>query len=204
MIRLKVSKITTEIHESLLGELLWAQEQLGIRDAFIQNARMVQLHGSSSLGNLLGRPERLREGPSVLVHFYVLPEFCDPVMQFLIRACGLDMPGRGSLLAASVEIIASKSFIATITGMKVPRTMLNPLPLLGSLMSIASIVQRGQGNTVARVALSLGASVPAITFGEGTGLRQAGTATDHHSGGQGNRYHGGFRPRRRGSHADHH
>lgn len=171
MQRFKAVKLSVEIHESLLDELLWALDQLGIHDVFIQNARTVQLHGTSALRNLFGRPESLRESPSVVLHTYVPPAYRDPVMQFLIRACGLDMAGRGGLMAGACELIAPDRMAEAINGMKPPRAMLNPLPLLGELMAISCIVQRGQGNVVARAALSLGTSVPVITFGEGTGLR---------------------------------
>jgi hypothetical protein len=171
MQRFKVAKISVEIHESLLGELLWALEQLGIRDVFVQNARTVQLAGTTALRTLVGRPEGLRETASVAVHAYVPPTHRDAAMQFLIRACGLDMPGQGSLMASDAELVAPDPLADAILGMKPPRAMLNPIPLLHSLMAISCIVFRGQGNLVARAALSLGTSVPFVTFGEGTGLR---------------------------------
>ena len=171
MERIAVCKLSVEVHESLLDELLWASETLGIHELFIQNARSVQLHASGHLKRLLGRPEGLRESSQAILFCYILPEYRDSVMQFLIRACGLDMPGRGSLMASSVELLAPETLAASIRGMKAPRAVLNPVPLLGSLMVLNCIVQRGNGNPLARAALMLGTSVPSITFGEGTGLR---------------------------------
>jgi nitrogen regulatory protein PII len=169
--RLSVCRISAEIHDSLLDELLWAAESLGLRSIFVRNARTVQLHAPGHLSHLLGRPETLRENSCVTVFTHVLPDYRDPVLQFLIRACGLDMPGRGSLSACAADILAPPALADAIRGMKAPRAMLNPVPLLGSLMNINCIVQRGVGNTIARTALSLGTSIPVITFGEGTGLR---------------------------------
>lgn len=171
MQRLKAVKITCEIHESLLEELVWVLGQLGIRDVLVQSARSVQLLSRMGLRTLFGKSEGLSENPYTVVSCYIPSDYEIPIMQFIIRACGLDMPGRGSLYSSDVELVCPLIMADNLKAIPKPRAMLNPVHLLEGLMGISCIVQRNNGNSIAQAALGLGTCVPVITFGEGTGLR---------------------------------
>lgn len=171
MERLKASKITCEIHGSLAVELTWVLQQLGVRDYLVQDARSVQLLSRRGWRSLLGKSEALSENPCTVLSCYVPPEHELAILQFVIRACGLDMPGRGSLYSTPVELVCPAVMADNLRAVPAPRSMLSPVPVLQNLMGISCIVQRNNGNTIAQTALGLGTCVPVITFGEGTGLR---------------------------------
>jgi hypothetical protein len=90
------------------------------------------------------------------------------VVAFIADKGQLTLPGRGSVSSEYMEIIRHHELCRENP---VSHFQAAAIPLQSELMGICCIVQRGQGDMVARVALDTGAAVPLINYGTGTGVR---------------------------------
>lgn len=175
MQRLKLRKLILEVHESLEDLALETLDKLGVCGALIQSGRSVQLGFTGGLRSLLGKNEYLHENPLVLVSCFVPVSREDDIMHSLAIACSLGLPGRGSLASIESELICPEALAGAIHELEIaPKPLVEKtdgLTVLRDLVGINCIVQRGNGNELAHVALDLGTCVPSVTFGEGTGLR---------------------------------
>jgi hypothetical protein len=106
--------------------------------------------------------------PVDVISFHVAKSLEDTALGIVISHFGLDMPGRGSVFSEEIQLVNSHPLCREITALdgthEKPRVQ-------NKLTGICCIVQRGQGDRLARVALDTGTCVPSVTFGEGTGLR---------------------------------
>lgn len=137
----------------------------------IQACRSVRLGKAPFLG--IGR-SRLEESPSEMLRIWVQPGQEEKLMSDLCHATGIGKPGGGcifseqiSLMHHSLESLPPAVAGAVIQGGAMPV----PLRRFDPLTGVVCIVQRGQGNEVARLALDMGLSAPMVGFGVGMGLR---------------------------------
>lgn len=106
--------------------------------------------------------------PVDVISFLVAKDLEETALGAVIAHFGLDKPGRGSVFSEEVLLVNSHDLCREITSLEGK----NERPhFQGKLTGICCIVQRGQGDRLARVALDTGTCVPTVTFGEGTGLR---------------------------------
>jgi nitrogen regulatory protein PII len=110
--------------------------------------------------------------PADMVVCFVSQEQGQDVAQLMIAGGDLATPGRGSVLIEHGIIRRAHDLCAP----SVLHTADSPsiddgINLQSELTGICCIVQRGEGNDVARIALDTGTCVPAVTFGHGTGVR---------------------------------
>jgi len=102
------------------------------------------------------------------VVFFVDPLLEEHALDSVIRYAELTLPGRGTVFSEQVEMIGPSGlqrdagFAGESQGVG---------GKLSPLVGLCCIVQRGEANKVARVALDMGSGVPTVSFGIGTGIR---------------------------------
>jgi nitrogen regulatory protein PII len=96
------------------------------------------------------------------------PGLAEGVSETIVQSGKLTDPGRGSVFSEEVVVLRSHELCRpAVAG---PRGS-GDVKMQRDVMGICCIVQRGEGDRVARVALDTGTCVPAIQYGHGTGVR---------------------------------
>lgn len=168
MIRTKLSKITCIADSRLSDIILSTLEDLRIPEVYVQGAKQMSLHEKNRfLG--FGSEILLSEARSDIIKFFVPSEFEMGVADRVRDAVDLHIPGRGTLFAEDVELLRAEE-------KKFDLERLKALAVRNQIYSesyaiICCIVQRGLGETLARSVLDTGLCVPAVSFGQGMGLR---------------------------------
>jgi hypothetical protein len=111
----------------------------------------------------------LTQDPVDILFFVVDGGMEIPVLQLIADKGLLHFPGRGSVFSEEVRLAKSHD-LCRENQVSLPKTP-TPFHLAEGLAAVSCIVQRGQGDSVARVALESGISVPSIHFGTGMGVR---------------------------------
>ncbi len=160
-------KITATLKRSLTKPFLQQLFESGLTDWYVTAARtMILREKREGLG--LIHVFRLVEDAADIISFLVDPSQEESSLNFVINHCDLTLPGRGSVYSEEVDLVSPFDFRSdSILREKVESSVNKPSPLTG----ICCIVQRGEANKIARVALDMGAGVPSVSFGNGTGIR---------------------------------
>ncbi len=162
-----VSSITVVVKRVLTRPLLSSLAAAGIVDYNIGPARIIILHERrKALG--LGSPFRLMEEQGDILSFVVDPTQEGAALDSIIEQGELNIPGRGSVFSEKATVFASPGLFSENHLSPSAHKMVRKR---SQLAGICCVVQRGQANVVARVALDTGACVPAVSFGIGTGVR---------------------------------
>lgn len=164
----RITRLSGIAHRGNAGKIIEALSSRGIVDGLLAVGRAAVLQEKKSI---LGGAERsvVTEDPIEIFSFLIPPEFEEAAMNLIIKTGGLDVSGRGMAFSEEVTLMKAHPLCAENR----PREFKpeGSVSLLSELSGICCIVQRGQGNAVARVSLDTGTCVPAITFGTGTGVR---------------------------------
>ncbi len=161
-----VTRITCMVHQQLDESVVEKLRGLGTHTVLLENARCVRQHVRSRLWGLPGFKVDLMDAPMEIFRTTVPRESALRVMRELAEAVDLQTPGRGSVYAQDIREISRS----------VPPEI-EPAPgdlggILRDLTLITVILSRsGSGEALARIALKLGAGVPVVSLGTGTGLR---------------------------------
>lgn len=162
-------RITAVIDSSILSSTSAAElaELLQVPSITAIQGSCQMLKERTGLSLLLGSGVSLINQPVELFTVLTHPESEDAALALITRKFRLDIPGHGTVYS---EL---ENHYGELARYQSDATLLsNESVLLQSeLMGICCIVQRGKGDAIARVALENGASVPMITYGQGTGLR---------------------------------
>ncbi|RJP81874.1 MAG: hypothetical protein C4522_03855 [Desulfobacteraceae bacterium] len=163
-----VSRITAYLHSNISKDVINALKEVGIHDLHLFPARSLVIETKNRLFSFLpGRD--LTQDPLDTLFFLVKPEMEDLLVRLIIEKGHLDVPGRGSILVEDVNVLESHELCGEN---EIQPVEASPLSVhLYSSTGICCIMKRGQGDSVARIALDTGTCVPAIHFGTGTGVR---------------------------------
>ncbi len=163
-----VSRITAYLHRNISKEVLGALNDVKVQDLYLCSARSIVIEEKKGLLSILpGRD--MAQDPLDIIFFLVKPEMENPLVNLIIEKGHLYYPGRGSVLVEEVELIENDEPFADY---ELQPFETSPQPVhLYPCTGICCIVKRGQGETVARIALDSGTCVPAVQFGRGTGVR---------------------------------
>jgi nitrogen regulatory protein PII len=163
----EVSLLTAVVKRGLTQSLLSALNGAGMTDCHTSLARTIVLQEKRK-GLGLVQPFKLVEDQVDIINLIVDPDQEDPVLDFVIHHGELTFPGRGTVFSERVTLMEPSAFQREERlSAGVPAVYKKQSPLTG----LCCIVQRGQANMVARVALDMGACVPTVSFGYGTGVR---------------------------------
>lgn len=166
--RKKVSRITAVINKAVSPAIVDALKNGGLSDMHIATGRASVLQdkkgpfASFSPGMVIG------SDPVEILSLLVSSALEDKVLDFIAEKGQLSTPGRGSVYSEEVEMLQSHALCGENASGNFAPTDLNAY---SDLTGICCIVQRGQGDAIARLVLDTGTCAPATTFGEGTGLR---------------------------------
>ncbi len=167
MKRSRMIKITAIMKRSLTKRFLPHLFASGLTDWYVTAARtMILREKRGGLG--LIHVFKLVEDAADIVSFLIEPSQEEKSLDFVIEQCELTLPGHGSVFSEEVELVSPYDFRGeSKLGEETESLVRKPSPLVG----VCCIVQRGEANRIARVALDMGAGVPAVSFGNGTGIR---------------------------------
>lgn len=147
-------------------------KECGISSVNYSTGRAVMLRERrGTLAALMNRTSPLVSSPVDTLSFFVEAQHEATAITAIIDRFKLNLPGSGSVYSEDIRM-EGKPQAAIITGPPSVRR-LRPAAhhLQNQLTGICCIVIRGMGDQVARVALETGSCVPAITYGQGAGLR---------------------------------
>lgn len=163
----EVSSLTAVVKRGLTQSLLSALYGAGMTDCRMSPARTVVLQEKRK-GLGLIQPFKLAEDQVDIIHLLVDPDREDHMLDFIIHHGELTLPGRGTVFSESVTLLEPSA-------LQREEKLIAPISVVykkqSPLTGLCCIVQRGQANMVARVALDMGACVPTVSFGYGTGVR---------------------------------
>lgn len=165
-------KVTGLFHRSLTRLATQELETAGVMDYYVMPSRSVTLKTRRApFGIMLDH--RLVDDPADRIIAFVPPELGRAVSNLMIKGGDLTRPGRGSVFMEKVTISRAHELCDPSTNTCLSEYSFpdGPAELREDLVGICCIVQRGQGDFVARISLETGTCVPLVTFGQGTGLR---------------------------------
>jgi hypothetical protein len=139
----------------------------GIVEYTISAARIIILHERRK-GLGLAAPFRLMEEQGDILSFMVDPSQEEAALDFIIELGELSIPGRGSAYSEEAAVFSTPGLFSVN---RLSPSTKQKIRKRSRLTGVCCVVQRGQANLVARVALDTGACVPAVSFGIGTGVR---------------------------------
>ncbi|MBT5830579.1 MAG: hypothetical protein HOH77_10330, partial [Candidatus Latescibacteria bacterium] len=164
----KVVKITAMINKMVSPVILDALKAGGLQDINMTTGSMMILEEQRGILAALSSEEVVGSFPADVLSILVSSELEESVLNLIVETGRLNEPGRGSVFSEDVELLQAHELCEEN---RVGNFESGEIIAQTSLMGICSIVQRGQGDALARVVLDTGMCVPAITFGQGTGLR---------------------------------
>jgi len=166
--RQRLSKITCWVYRNLSPYVNEVLRELALPEVYLQSARSVVLESKRSLLGLRSQT-RLDENLCDIYRFYVPPKYELQVMSTVATRADLFMAGRGSIYSEEVTLLrrAELEFNDSLLR-ELDRAQ---LPIQTGFAGICCIVQRGDGNLLARSILEMGFSVPVVTYGKGMGIR---------------------------------
>jgi len=164
----KVVKITAIINKMVTPVILDALKMSGLQDMNVTTGRLMILEEQRGILAALSSEEALASMPADVLSFLVSAELEDGVLNLIVKKGRLDEPGRGSVFSEDVNLLKAHELCQEN---RVGNFEQGEARTQGNLMGICCIIQRGQGDVLSRVVLDTGTCVPAVTFGEGTGLR---------------------------------
>lgn len=161
------TRITCMIHQRLGGRIAACFAKLGASTVLSENARCMRQRVRKRAFGLPGSVIEYDDAPMEIFRTTVRREAVPAVMQALTAAGDLSTPGRGTLFAQDViEYRDTELPPMEATDSASTPGLLRDLRLLTCILSTAS-----GGDLLSRVALQLGACVPVISLGTGTGIR---------------------------------
>ncbi|HHV37554.1 MAG TPA: hypothetical protein GXX77_06960 [Candidatus Cloacimonetes bacterium] len=162
----KVSMIVSrEIGKSIAEELF----AFGIRHHFNEIGRSSILNRKTGFSSFFSKPALINY-PVDILSFFVEDDEDRAVLSYFAKKYDLRSPGKGSIFSQEIEVLEVHKEYMQKQELRLKHND-NENRLFRDLTGIICVVQRGEGDKVARVALNYGTSVPATTHGEGSGVR---------------------------------
>ncbi len=165
----EVSRVTCAVHHRVTASVVDCLLALGAHTFLEQTGRCVRQRIRPRPWGWPGNSLRFDDAPMDILRVTVPREAAPRVMDALAQAADLSSPGQGS---AYVQDLTEYGHLEPPT-IAVPddapadaRPLLRDLTLITAIQSMA-----GGGDEIARSALRLGAGVPLISLGAGTGIR---------------------------------
>ena len=106
---IKAAQITCSVYHSVTDKALGAMREMGVEEYHLQPSRAVVLRrkgGFLGIGAGIG----LEEEPADKMLFYVPADAADTALRGLAEACGLKIPGRGSVVSEEIEMVPTSAW----------------------------------------------------------------------------------------------
>lgn len=162
----EVSRITCMVHQRLSGDVTDCFRTLGLQSVLVQGGRCVRQQMRRRFAGLPGLRMSLTEAPVDIFRATVPRASTERVISQLAATAQLHIPGHGSVYAQDVCEIGRCDPLDISSDADGRGIVLRDMTLLTGISSIA-----GHRNSLASIALKLGAAVPVISLVSGTGIR---------------------------------
>jgi nitrogen regulatory protein PII len=163
----KLSLLTVVISKELATVLIDILKNIGMQHLNITPGRRIFLKQRKGMLKIFGEQSLIDE-PVVYISFLLAQENERDVMNLIIERTRLNIPGKGCIYSREVVLLKTYEGFAEN---RVQHVEVENKYMHTDLKGLSCIVQKGEGNDLARVGLDTGIGVPGITFGTGTGLR---------------------------------
>lgn len=165
-----VKKITAIVNSSVANQVKLAQKlrENGLHSISITSGRTTVLEARTGPLAFLYKDAALSSNPGDIYSFLIEEDLAERAMTFISQTAHLQQPGRGTIYSENVTLLKTHELCLEHRAFSAGNGRETFYP---DLMAITCIVQRGQGDQIARIALDTGTCVPAVYFGIGTGLR---------------------------------
>lgn len=163
---IEITRITLVIHHGLRDIAIKLIKSIGITTIHLENARTARLRIKSNLFDFIGLTDPIEDSPTDIMKLRVSPADAEAVVSFLIDKLDLRSPGRGAIYAQNLQEFSDILLPQIQLHNKNNVTLLHDLTLITGIQS-----QSGSGESISKVALKLGAGVPIVSLGKGTGIR---------------------------------
>jgi hypothetical protein len=165
----RMTRVTAATHRGAAEQIFKKLRECGITAGHIAAGRSITLEEKKGfLG--IGARSAIVEDPIEIISILAPPEMESAVLEAAVSAGRIDIPGRGSVYSEVTTLLKAHELCVELPS-GCDSGLSGETQFIEELMGICCIVQRGQGDAVARVALDTGTCVPSITFGVGTGVR---------------------------------
>lgn len=166
-----ISKISIVINKAFSGKLIDFLHDLGIERIFVESGRSSILgQGKGIFG--IAQAGKLVYDPAEIISIPVAKELESKLMNIVAKEFELSTPGRGAIFCTPLSgLRAHDDYMVYDKLIKLKEMPDETIQFFDELIGLDCIVQRGEGDIVARIALNAGASVPYTSYGIGTGLR---------------------------------
>ena len=163
-----VCRITALLNRSISKEVMDALREAGIIDLHLIPARSPVMERKRTGWSVFARGH-MSEDPVDILFFIVDAEMEIPALQLIAEKALLHFPGRGSVFSEEVKLALTHE-LCQENRVSLPQTDTS-VHVAERLAGVFCIVQRGHGDSIARIPLESGISVPSIHFGIGRGVR---------------------------------
>jgi len=163
-----VCRITAQLNRSISRGVIEALREAGVVDLHLIPARSPVMERKRT-GWSLFNGGHLSEDPVDILFFVIDAEMEIPALQLIAEKALLHFPGRGSVFSEEVQLALNHE-LCHENRVSLPQTDIS-FHVAERLAGVFCIVQRGQGDSIARIPLEAGISVPSIHFGIGRGVR---------------------------------
>ena len=162
----KCSRITCVIHSKLSEIIMKALFSYGIERIFVENALCIRQRVLSRMFNLPGTKIEINDSPAEVIRVTVPENSKNDILNSIIEAADLKIPGRGSVYAQDVTEISLEEPAQYPKVSDPSGTILRDLSFINAIVSI-----KGDSVKLANLSLKLGGGVPVVTRGVGTSIR---------------------------------
>lgn len=163
-----VCRVTALLNRSISKEVIEALREAGVIDLYLIPARSPVMERKGTQWSLFARGH-LSEDPVDILVFLVDADMEIPSLHLVAEKALLHFPGRGSVFSEELKLALTHE-LCRENRVSLPETG-TPIHMAEKLAGVFCIVQRGYGDSIARIPLESGISVPFITFGTGRGVR---------------------------------
>lgn len=165
---MKLIKITIIVSKELSRILVDDLYALGVIQIFVELGRTSILEKTNGFSNFFNRSS-LNTYPVEIISLFVQAEDELSLLSYVAKKYDLKTSGKGSIYSQKIRI--SHAHPDYVIEQDIHLKMDEGENFFHQLMGIVCIVQRGEGDKISKIALNYGASVPATTHGEGSGVR---------------------------------
>lgn len=165
---MKAVKISIIINKDLSKSIMDDLYALGIRQMFNEAGRSSLLDRNSGVTGFIGR-RALVSYPVETLSFFVDEADEISALSYIAKKYDLRSPGKGTIYSQDIDVL--HAYRDYEVNRDIHYKVKQKEVFFQQLVGIVCVVQRGEGDRISKIALNYGASVPATTHGEGSGVR---------------------------------
>jgi len=167
----RVSRITCIVNQLLSDKVTGLLSNLGVI-FYIESGRTVREFVKPRPFGLPGDITKLQNSPVNVFRFTVPRENAKEVVQAVIHAGELYIPGRGTIFSQDLMEFCNEPPVINIEALSTSSKDIYDAVLLDKLSYVICVLSiPGSSDNLAKIALDLGICVPLITFGTGNDIR---------------------------------